>query len=224
MIQVEHIFFYDQGKAILKDVSLVIPKGRLVALIGRSGAGKTTLLKCLGSIIPYKGQISHDHKVGFVFQNFALFPHFTALRNCTHPLIKVLKFSPEKAYQKAIETLGLLNMKAYKDAYPSQLSGGQQQRVAIARALCLDPEVLLFDEPTSALDPENTEDFLSVLKDLQQKGITIVVSTHDVTLLRHILDQVYFLEEGRIIEFYDSKQDRLEDKPSISKFINLSFK
>ncbi len=219
MIEGKNISLTLKGKKILNNLSFEIGKGRLAAFIGKSGAGKTSLLKCIGGLYSHEGTFICEEKKGFVFQEYHLFPHMTALGNCLHPLCKVMKQPPELALAKARAVLESFGMQNYQEAYPSQLSGGQQQRIALARALCLDPQILLFDEPTAALDPENKQLFVEILRKLKDQGVTILISTHDQSLLKGILDQVYFMEGGEIIESYDALGENLEDKPHIQGFL-----
>ena len=221
MIKGKNISLKIKGKKILKNLSFEVPKGRLAAFIGKSGAGKTSLLKCLGGLLFHEGIVLCEGEKGFVFQQYHLFPHMTVLENCLHPLQKVMKWPRDSAQAQAETVLKTFGMELYQHVYPSQLSGGQQQRVAIARAMCLEPQVLLFDEPTAALDPENTKLFLEMLKKLQKKGVTILVSSHDQALLRGILDKVYFMEAGEITETYDAHSENLEDKPKIEGFLKV---
>jgi polar amino acid transport system ATP-binding protein len=220
MIEGKNISLTLKGKKILKQLSFEIPQGRLAAFIGKSGAGKTSLLKCIGGLYPHEGTFICEGKKGFVFQQYHLFPHMTALENCLHPLSKVMKQPHALAHKKALAMLGIFGMQEHQAAYPSQLSGGQQQRIALARALCLDPQILLFDEPTAALDPENKQLFLEILKKLKKEGVTILISTHDQSLLKGILDKVYFMEEGAIVESYDILCDKLENKQKINGFLH----
>jgi ABC-type polar amino acid transport system ATPase subunit len=218
---------------VLKNVSFTVERGRITSFIGKSGAGKTSLLKCIAQLVTfYKGKILFKGKplksltlrerascVGFVFQQFNLFPHMTVLENCMHPLFAVFKMTKVQAEEKAREVLKQLAMENFCSAHPSQLSGGQQQRVAIARALCLNPEVLLFDEPTSALDPESTKSLQRLLHNLCEKGITIVLSSHDMPFIKSVLDRVYFLENGQIVDDFDAKKDISLTKGKIVDFL-----
>jgi len=218
---------------ILNDVSFGIEQGRITSFIGKSGAGKTSLLKCVANLIDsYQGSITFRDTaiktlsakervshVGFVFQQFNLFPHMTVLQNCMHPLVTVLEMGEEAARTKAIEGLGLVAMDAYAASHPHQISGGQQQRVAIARALALNPQVLLFDEPTSALDPESTKSLQDVLLNLRSAGITIAVSSHDMPFIKGVLDKVYFLEQGTIIDSFDAQKGQSLQSGKIFDFL-----
>jgi ABC-type polar amino acid transport system ATPase subunit len=210
---------------ILDDVSFSILDKRITCFIGRSGAGKTSLLKAIGGLYPYEGSIKIEgvelntltpqergQRLGFVFQQFNLFPHMTALENCTHPLKNLHLVSSQQAEKIARQKLALLGVESFADRYPSQLSGGQQQRVAIARALSLSPKLLLFDEPTSSLDPHSSATLQGIIKQLVSEGITIAFSSHDMNFVRGLLDCVYFMEHGKIIEQYDIKTELMPEK------------
>lgn len=218
---------------ILKNVSFELTPGRITTFMGPSGAGKTTLLKCIANLhASYEGVITCGKgnlkdlsaaervtTVGFVLQQFHLFPHLSVLHNCTYALIEALGLTQEEAERRAVEMLEALNMMEFTHAFPSQLSGGQQQRVAIARALVLQPEVLLLDEPTSALDPESKKGLEALLLDLKAKGITIAISSHDMPFIRKIMDRVYYMEQGELVEELDREAGSLEFKNKIKQFL-----
>lgn len=201
---------------VLKDINMEIEKGEVVTIIGSSGSGKSTLLRCLNLLEnPTKGEIlykdenildkkfdlrAYRTKVGMVFQNFNLFENKTVLENCTLSQEKVLKFPKNEAENKARKYLKLVGMEEYVNARPSQISGGQKQRVAIARGLCMNPEVLLFDEPTSALDPEMIGEVLEVMRKLANKGITMIIVTHEMDFAREVSTRVLFMNDGVILE------------------------
>lgn len=210
---------------VLKNISLTVEEGEVIAIIGPSGSGKSTLLRCLtqlekadygtieicdkklmnnacGTIEFADAKTSHDilMEVGLVFQNFNLFPHFSVLKNITHPLVKVLGMKKEEAEIRAKELLNKMNLSDRALAYPCELSGGQQQRVAIARALALNPRILFFDEPTSALDPELTGEILKVIKELAKDGWTMVIVTHEMAFARDVADRVIFMDGGIVVE------------------------
>lgn len=223
-----------ESTQILHGVSFELKKGRVTTFMGPSGAGKTTLLKCMANLLPhYEGLITcggRDLKkfnsverasaIGFVLQQFHLFPHFTVLKNCSYALVEALGMSEEEAEEKAVKILKELNMDSWILSFPAQLSGGQQQRVAIARALALCPEVLLLDEPTSALDPATKRGLETLLLDLNERGITIGLSSHDMPFIRKMKDYVYFIEEGRLIEEWDQKGEELSSKVKIKQFLS----
>jgi polar amino acid transport system ATP-binding protein len=218
----------------LNEVSFELKEGRITTFMGQSGAGKTTLLKCIANLHPcYEGIITcngQDLKtlspierattVGFVLQQFHLFPHLTVLQNCTLALVEVQGVPEEAAKEKAAELLRLLGLESFTSAFPSQLSGGQQQRVAIARALALSPKVLLLDEPTSSLDPESKKSLEILLLELNARGVTIVLSSHDMPFIHRIMDYIYFMENGTIIEAWDHKNEALVSKPKIQHFLS----
>ncbi len=204
---------------VLKGVDLSVEQADVVAILGPSGSGKTTLLRCLNFLeTADSGSLSFDgetfdlgrmakkdiarlrKKTAFVFQNYNLFLNKTALQNVTEGLTvarKVPKKEAQEIGRRALEKVGLAD-KCH--AYPSQLSGGQQQRVAIARALALEPEIIYFDEPTSALDPELTAEVLTVMRQLAQEGMTMLVVTHEMGFARTVSNKVIFMENGLVVE------------------------
>jgi polar amino acid transport system ATP-binding protein len=210
----------------LKGVDLDVAKGAVVCVIGPSGSGKSTFLRCInhlesishGLLLVDGGFIGYDLRkgrlyeirdsqvckrradIGMVFQSFNLFPHMTVLQNLVEAPIRVSNAKPAEAEDAAHTLLGRVGLADKADAYPTQLSGGQQQRVAIARALAMKPKLLLFDEPTSALDPELVDEVLSVMRDLVETGITMVVVTHEIGFAREAADQVAFMDEGVVVE------------------------
>lgn len=217
----DEIQIYDLHKSfgeleVLKGITTTIHRGEVVCVIGPSGSGKSTLLRCVNLLEqPTKGRIfilndeitDPDADVdrlrtlmGMVFQSFNLFPHLSALENCTIAPIRVQKKDPEQARRIAQENLEKVGLGDRGHSYPAQMSGGQQQRVAIARALSMDPEMMLFDEPTSALDPELVGDVLSVMRDLAQGGMTMMVVTHEMAFAREVADRVLFMDGGVIVE------------------------
>ena len=204
---------------VLKGVDLRVEQGDVVAILGPSGSGKTTLLRCMnfleradggemvfdGERFPLERISKKDvarlrRKTAFVFQNYNLFLNKTALQNVTEGLIVARKMPKGQALDIARRALAKVGLSDREDHYPSQLSGGQQQRVAIARAIATDPEIIYFDEPTSALDPELTGEVLSVMRDLAQEGMTMLVVTHEMSFARHVSNEVIFMENGVIVE------------------------
>ena len=202
---------------VLKGIDFTASKGEVVCIIGSSGSGKSTLLRCInllenpdgGEILYHGKDILTDEsvnmpqyhaKVGMVFQQFNLFGNMNVLENCMTGQMKVLRRSREESMENAMKYLRKVGMEAYVAAKPRQLSGGQKQRVAIARALAMDPEVILFDEPTSALDPEMVGEVLSVMQDLAQEGLTMLVVTHEMGFARAVADKVVFMDQGVICE------------------------
>ncbi|AON52388.1 amino acid ABC transporter ATP-binding protein [Herbaspirillum seropedicae] len=201
---------------ILRGIDCEIRAREVVCVIGPSGSGKSTFLRCLNGLeevsdgdIFIEGVKLNDPKVnlnalraelGMVFQRFNLFPHMTVLENLIMAPMQVKKLSRREAVlvaEKLLQKVGLLDK---IDAFPNQLSGGQQQRVAIARALAMEPKVMLFDEPTSALDPELVGEVLTVMKQLAEEGMTMVVVTHEMGFAREVSDRVFFIDQGVIME------------------------
>ena len=214
MVQDLHKSFGDLE--VLKGVSLTVAPGDVLCIIGPSGSGKSTLLRCLNQLeVPTSGDVwvngtkltdpdvdidAERARMGMVFQSFNLFPHLNALQNCMLGQTAVLKRSPDDAKKLAEANLNRVGLSDRMDYYPAQLSGGQQQRVAIARALSMDPLLMLFDEPTSALDPELVGDVLSVMRQLADDGMTMLVVTHEMAFARDVADRVIFMDDGQIVE------------------------
>jgi polar amino acid transport system ATP-binding protein len=201
---------------VLKGIDLTVDPHEVVCLIGASGSGKSTLLRCVNLTEPVEsGRIVVDgeeitapgvnvnsvrRKIGIVFQALNLFPHMTVLQNITLAPREVLRMDRKGAEGRAIALLERFGLLDKKDEYPDRLSGGQQQRVAIVRALAMRPSVMLFDEVTSALDPELVAEVLSVIKELADEGMTMLIATHEMGFARDIANRVCFLDEGRILE------------------------
>jgi len=233
MLEVSHIEKSFGKSEVLKDISFNLEKGQSLAIIGSSGSGKTTLLRCLNFLeTPDQGTISvngellfdaaSQHKVndreirrkrlhfGLVFQNFNLFPQYTALDNVMLASRLLAKERDdykqnkreilEQLRENAVDLLTQVGLRQHMDKYPYQLSGGQQQRVAIARALALNPDVLCFDEPTSALDPELTGEVLKVIRALAERNMTMIIVTHEMAFARDVADRVIFMDGGVIVE------------------------
>lgn len=201
---------------VLKGVDLSVSSGSVVCLVGPSGSGKSTLLRCINLLEkPTQGSIRFDGKlitdtrvaahrvrreIGMVFQHFNLFPHRSVLGNVMEGPVAVLGTSKTEARRVALDQLERVGLSDKVDARPTSLSGGQQQRVAIARALAMHPKMMLFDEPTSALDPELVGEVLSVMKDLADVGMTMIVVTHEMSFAGRVADRVVLLSDGRIAE------------------------
>lgn len=206
MLKINNLTVTIGNKTLLKDISTHIKPGILTACIGKSGAGKTTLLQTIAGLIKPKDgtifcankKIINSKTIGFVFQQFNLFSHMTALDNCIDPL--VVNGTPyNHAYKQTVAMLKRLGLEGKELCYPDELSGGQQQRVALARALCLQPSILLLDEPTASLDPENRACLITILEDLARQGLTVIFSTQDMELARRA-KEILFLAEGKLIE------------------------
>jgi len=207
----------DFGKTrVIDGIDVTVSAGEVVVLIGASGSGKSTFLRCLNGLETLtSGEILIDsvplerkssslnqirRQVGMVFQQFNLFPHLTVLENIIEAPVHVLHQGKDDAIQVARELLTKVGLSDKQDCYPGTLSGGQGQRVAIARALAMHPKIMLFDEPTSALDPELVGEVLTVMKQLAEDGMTMVVVTHEMSFAREVADRVIFIDEGRIVE------------------------
>lgn len=225
MLEIKNIRKSFDGLEVLKGVSFAVEQGDVVAVLGPSGSGKTTLLRCMnfleaadgGSMIfdgeefifgrGSKKEISRlRRKTAFVFQNYNLFLNKTALQNVTEGLViarKMPKAEAEEIGRRALDKVGMSDRYHY---YPDQLSGGQQQRVAIARAIATEPEIIYFDEPTSALDPELTGEVLSVMRQLADEGMTMLVVTHEMGFARNVSSKVMFMEDGTLVEAGSSKE------------------
>jgi polar amino acid transport system ATP-binding protein len=208
--------WYGRDHHVLKNLNLEVKQGEVVVVCGPSGSGKSTLIRTINQLEAINdGEIWVDgvqanstktdinklrEEVGFVFQHFNLYPHLSVLENITLAPINVRKLSKNAANQQGMELLERVGLANKKDAYPNNLSGGQQQRVAIARGLAMNPRVMLFDEPTSALDPEMVGEVLSVMKQLAESGMTMMVVTHEMGFAREVADRVIFLDHGQIVE------------------------
>jgi polar amino acid transport system ATP-binding protein len=205
------------SSTILDSVSFELAKGEIKVLIGPSGGGKSTLLQCINClVVPDSGEIELENErvdysrkqdlyklrqqVGMIFQDFNLFDHLTALDNITIALRKVKKLDKKEARQRARLELDQVGLSDKEALYPAQLSGGQKQRLAIARALAMDPKILLLDEPTSALDPTLIGEVIAVIKGLAVNGMTMIMATHQISLISNLADEILFMEDGRIVE------------------------
>ena len=199
---------------VLNNINFNIEKGEICVLLGKSGAGKTTILRCINGLEDFdsgeiiidecvmsnKNHISKNRaKIGMVFQNFNLFPHMSVLENIIAAPINVLKKTKEEAIKEAKEILKMVDLEDKINSYPYELSGGQCQRVAIARACALTPKVLCFDEPTSALDVDSINKVSSIIRDLKNKGMAIIIITHDISFANNISDKIIKISDGTII-------------------------
>ena len=234
LVALEHVDKWFGELHVLRDIDLSVNRGEVVVVIGPSGSGKSTLCRTInrletidkgvikldGQPLPQEGKqlAGLRAEVGMVFQSFNLFAHKTILENVTLGPIKVRGKTKTEAEQRANELLERVGVAEQAGKYPAQLSGGQQQRVAIARALAMDPKVMLFDEPTSALDPEMIAEVLEVMVDLADRGMTMIVVTHEMGFARRAANRVVFMSDGQVVEqsdpesfFTSPRSDRARD-------------
>jgi ABC-type polar amino acid transport system ATPase subunit len=232
VIRVHGLLKHYGDKAALDGVDLEVHEQQVVAILGPSGSGKSTLVRCIhqletidggavfldGELLGYEAHrggyrsLSEKHvcaqrrRIGMVFQQFNLFPHWTVLKNITEPAMSVHAQTRKQAEERARYLLDRIGLSEKADAHPRHLSGGQQQRVAIARAVATRPRVVLFDEPTSALDPELVGEVLQVMMDLAETGLTMVVVTHEMEFAKDVADRCVFMADGRVVEGGPSEQ------------------
>jgi cell division transport system ATP-binding protein len=217
LIEAHHLSkLYSRGVYALRDLSLTIDKGEFLFLTGPSGAGKSTLLRLLlREDLPSEGELrvagrnlrelnasqvqTYRRTVGFVFQDFRLIPRFTVFQNVAF-VMRVLGIAVAAQQRKTFQVLKWVGLQHRMNAYPEELSGGEQQRVAIARALVNEPQLVLADEPTGNLDPDLSLEIMNLFRDINARGTTVVVATHDRELIRRVGRRTITLEQGRIVE------------------------
>lgn len=220
---------------VLNDINLTVDRGEVVVICGPSGSGKSTLIRCINRLekiqsgeLVVDGMPVHESstnltklraEIGFVFQQFHLYPHMSALDNVMLAPVKVRKIESKKARALAMEKLERVGLAGKAESYPAQLSGGQQQRVAIARGLAMNPKIMLFDEPTSALDPEMIGEVLDVMVQLASEGMTMCVVTHEMGFARKVAHRVVFMDEGMLVE--TGKPDEFFDAPQTERAANF---
>lgn len=199
---------------VLNGINFELHEGERVVVLGPSGSGKSTFLRCLNRLEePSSGEIYLDgtlvtdknirkirRDMGMVFQHFNLINNLTVIENLTLAPLKLKVMDKDAANKRAHELLRHIGLSNKADVYPASLSGGQKQRIAIIRAMMLSPEVLLFDEPTSALDPESIGDVLELIRELADRGMTIMIVTHEMSFAREIATRIVFVDKGKIIE------------------------
>src|SRR6185503_8018370 len=207
---------------VLRDINLAVERGERIVICGPSGSGKSTMIRCINRLEEHQqGRIVVDgieltgdlkkideirREVGMVFQHFNLFPHLTALENCTLAPIWVRKMPKRQAEEIAKHYLARVRIPEQANKYPAQLSCGQQQRVAIARALCMQPAIMLFDEPTSALDPEMVKEVLDTMVELAMDGMTMLVVSHEMGFARQVATRMVLMDDGQIVEVAPPEQ------------------
>ena len=241
MLSVESLSKSFGETQVLKNISLDIPDGETTVILGPSGSGKSTLLRCLnlletpqsGTLIIDGAQVDYSQKLtdvqvrdirsrsAMVFQQFNLFPNYTALKNVALAPTLNGTLSAQEAQERARELLAKLGLADKVDSYPDALSGGQQQRVAIARALALEPSYLLFDEPTSALDPELEAEVIRVLMQLAKEGRSLVIVTHNMAFAKKVADRIVFLENGTLRYNGEPTGFFASDDERICKFLTV---
>lgn len=216
MIDIKNISKFFNQQKVLDNISLHIDAGEIFAIVGHSGAGKSTLLRCINGLESFsEGDLTVIGKeikklntkeledlrknIGMIFQHFSLLNQKNVYENIALPM-KVWGFAKEEIDIKVNDLLKLVGLENKKMAYPKELSGGQKQRVAIARALTLNPKILLSDEATSALDPNTTKSILELLKEINQRlGVTIVIVTHEMEVVKKVASRALLLEHGQVI-------------------------
>lgn len=239
-VRIRNVHKSFNGTEVLHGIDHDVAEGSVTAILGPSGSGKSTLLRCINHLeqpdagfVEVDGQIigfrddggrlrersardvaQQRSRIGMVFQQFNLFAHKTAAQNIAEGLLAA-GTGKAQAHRRAVDLLASVGLAGHEGDYPGRLSGGQQQRVAIARALATDPQLILFDEPTSALDPELVGEVLSVMRQLADTGITMIVVTHEIGFAREVADEVVFLDHGRVVEsgppsavFEDTQNER----------------
>lgn len=234
MIEIKNVRKSFGENEILKGIDMNIQKGDVVVVLGPSGSGKTTLLRCINFLERADaGEMKLEHlhldlnrtskkdiyalrqRVAFVFQNYNLFQHKSALENVMEGLVIGRKVPKKKAETIAKNALDKVGLSDKYDAYPSALSGGQQQRVGIARAVSLNPDIILFDEPTSALDPEWVGEVLTVMKEIAKEGTTMLVVTHEMTFAKEVASKVVFMDNGMILE--EGTAEEIFNRPKMER-------
>jgi len=199
---------------VLNGINFELKEGERVVVLGPSGSGKSTFLRCInwmeeptageiyldGTLVTEKNVRKVRRNIGMVFQHFNLINNLTVMENLTLAPVKLKLMKRSAAEKRAMELLRHIGLTSKANAYPASLSGGQKQRVAIIRAMMMSPEVLLFDEPTSALDPESIGDVLSLIRELAEQGMTIVIVTHEMNFAKEIATRIVFIDKGKIIE------------------------
>ena len=237
MLEIKDIHKNFGKTKVLKGVNLNVSEKDIVVIIGPSGSGKSTLLRVINELEkPNKGQIifegkavtnidEYRKKVGMVFQHFNLFPHLTVLDNLILAPVKLKIKNKEDAIIEARKLLKDVGLSDKENTYPSNLSGGQKQRIAIIRTLMMDPKIILFDEPTSALDPEMVEEVLNVMRSLADKGMTMLVVTHEMNFAKNVANKVIFMDKGYIVESGDPKEILVNPKtPRLQEFLKTNSK
>lgn len=222
MLEIKNLNKNFDNKKVLKNINFKIDSGDILGIIGPSGCGKSTLLRCInllekptsGQIIFEDKNIINDNKIltelrkkiGMVFQQFNLFDHMNVLENIIFAPVKLKLMNKEDAIKKAKNLLKSIDLEDIIYSYPHKLSGGQKQRVAIIRTLIMNPKIILFDEPTSALDPEMTQEVINLMKKIANEEITMIVVSHEMSIIKGLCNKVIFMNDGKIIEEAQTKE------------------
>jgi len=229
MLKIEHLTKKFDDTLVLDDINLEIKDGERVVIIGPSGSGKSTLLRCMNYLeVPTKGDIYFKDekitsknitkirsKMGMVFQSFNLFNNLNIMDNITLAPVQNKLMNKEEAVKEAKSLLKTIELSDKENAMPADLSGGQKQRIAIIRSLIMKPDIMLFDEPTSALDPEMIGEVLNLMDNLADKGMTMVVVTHELSFARKFASRVIFIDEHKIME--EGTPEEIFDHPKIKR-------
>lgn len=231
MISVSNLVKRFEGQEVLRGVNAEISRGEVVSVIGPSGAGKSTFLRCLnrleradsgiiridGEVLPTRGNMlcRIRRKIGMVFQEFNLFSHLMVMENIILGPVDLLGRKRQDVWDDGVKLLERVGLADKKYAYPDELSGGQKQRVAIARALAMKPDILLFDEPTSALDPTMVDEVLSVIGNLAQDGMTMMIVTHEMAFAENVSSRVFYMDEG--INYEEGSPEHIFHHPEREK-------
>ena len=241
MLEVKNVSKSFNNIVVFNNISFNLEKKDRLAIIGPSGCGKSTLLRCINKLEPPDtGSIVIDgidildkktnleevrKKIGMVFQQFNLFENLTVIENVTLAPVKLGLMSEETAKKEAIKLLKKIDMEDKANHYPSEISGGQKQRVAIIRSLIMNPEIILFDEPTSALDPEMVGEVLELIKRIADKGMTMIIVSHEMNFIKNIATKVLFLDEKKV-SFYGTTEEAFKNKTNkrLQEFLTKSFK
>ena len=238
MIEIKNLkkLWEDDGSSVLEGINLTIEDGDIYALVGRSGAGKSTLLRCINGLTSYQeGSLKVDgceikdlkdkelrefrRHVGMIFQQFSLLVRETVYKNVALPM-QCWKYPKDQIDKKVRELLELVGLGDKMNAKPRNLSGGQKQRVAVARALTMDPKILLCDEATSALDPKTTNSILDLLMEINQKlGITVIIVTHQMEVVRKACNKACILENGKIADEGSVKEIFIKQPQSLRRLL-----
>ena len=214
LLSIEHLKKSYDDNLILDDINLEVHQGEVIVLVGPSGCGKSTMLRCINALEPIQGgeiKLNGEkidpknkniaelrQKIGMVFQSYELFPHLTVLDNILLAPMKVQKRKKEEAEKEAMALLERVGLAEKAKSYPRQLSGGEQQRVALARALVNSPDILLADEPTGNLDPKTSMEIMKLLEEINARGTTVLVVTHDQDIVNTMKKRVIRMQKGII--------------------------